>query len=898
MAGTTKAGKDKKLTPMLRQYTAIKEQYQDAILFYRLGDFYEMFFDDAIVASKILGITLTSRDSKNDADRVPLCGIPYHSVSTYLAKLIRSGYRVAICEQVEDPSQAKGVVKREVVRVVSPGVVTEEQILDDKTNQFLASVSFDRNWGASFLDISTGEFLISDHDTAEDLVDELQRMAPAELLIAEDGDLESVTAQIRIPCLTRRPAFWFSPGNARETLLEHFGTTNLKGFGCEGFRAAVNAAGALLNYLKETQKGQLGHIERLSPIEKDEGLIVDDSSRRNLELTQTIVGGKRDGSLLDTLDLTVTPMGARLLRRNVLFPSRSPEEIKQRLDTVEFFFNDRARQPSLTEGPEEAKDPDPTQKIGRPIREELRKLLSEVYDLERLNSRVVLGSAGGRDLIALKKSIAPLPRLAWLCSASRGLLEKESSLLDTLEDIKLLLEETIREDAPISIREGDLIKPGYNRELDELHSLVSDTKKHILAMEARERERSGIPKLKIGFNKVFGYYLEISKAQAGNVPEEYIRKQTLVNAERYITPELKEFEEKVLSAEEKSLALEHRLFNEIRSQVAGASSRILKAASFIGWVDFYTSLAEAALQFNYVRPLVDGERRILIEEGRHPVIEQSMPPGKFVPNDIYLDQSSQEVLIITGPNMAGKSTVLRQTALITLMAQMGSFVPASRASIGVVDKIFTRVGAMDDLRRGQSTFMVEMNETANILNNATDQSLVILDEIGRGTSTFDGLAIAWAVSEELVTKNGKGVKTIFATHYHELTELATLHNRIKNYHIGVKEWNNSIIFLHKLLAGGTNRSYGIEVAALAGVPGHVVRRAEELLEHIQKDEYTSRGLPRISPHKGQDRVKKTGQLQLFEAPSDPLREKVADLEPDNMTPRQALDFLYSLKSQL
>ncbi|MFP3982075.1 MAG: DNA mismatch repair protein MutS [Desulfurivibrionaceae bacterium] len=893
------ASKDKQLTPMLRQYMSIKEQYQDAILFYRLGDFYEMFFEDAVTASRILGITLTSRDNKNEENRVPLCGVPYHSVSTYLAKLIKAGYRVAICEQVEDPAQAKGVVKREVVRVVSPGVVTEEQILDDKTNQFLASIFCGAKWGASFLDISTGEFLISEHESREDLIDELQRMTPAELLISEDENHDSITGQLEIPCLTSRPSFWFSRENARETMLEHFQVTNLKGFGCENLEAGISAAGALLNYLRETQKAGLDHIERLTPISKEDALIIDDSSRRNLELTQTIVGGGREGSLLHTLDHTVTPMGARLLKRNLLFPSRSPEEINHRLDTVEFFYSDqRAKQPSLTEPRNQEIGEIPGEGRDKSIRAELRKLLAEIYDLERLNSRVVLGSAGGRDLLALKKSLAPLPRLARLCSISTGLLAEGSRELDTLEDIHTLLEETIREDAPMGIKEGGLIKPGYKEELDELVSIVNDTKKHILAMEAREKERTGIPKLKIGFNKVFGYYLEVSKAQVANVPEDFIRKQTLVNAERYITPELKEFEQKVLSAEEKSLALEYRIFSEIRSRVAASSSRILRAASFIARADYYTSLAETALNYNYVRPRVDGEQKISIKEGRHPVIEKALPPGKFVPNDVHLDQDSQEVLIITGPNMAGKSTVLRQSALITLMAQMGSFVPATKARVGVVDKIFTRVGAMDDLRRGQSTFMVEMNETANILNNATDQSLVILDEIGRGTSTFDGLAIAWAVSEELVNKNDIGVKTIFATHYHELTELAAIYDRIKNYHIGVKEWNNSIIFLHKLLAGGTDRSYGIEVAALAGVPKHVVRRAEELLTHIQQEEYSSQELPRIARSSGKNRKKQSEQGRLFQEPRDPLREEVANLEPDNMTPRDALDILYKLKDRL
>ncbi|MFZ5758981.1 MAG: DNA mismatch repair protein MutS [Thermodesulfobacteriota bacterium] len=884
-----------RITPMLRQYLEIKEQHQDAILFYRLGDFYEMFFEDAITASRVLGITLTSRNNKDDENRVPLCGVPYHAASGYLAKLVNAGFRVAICEQVEDPKEAKGVVRREVVRVVSPGVVTDEQILDEKTNRYVAAIHHRQGWGLGLLDLSTGEFFIAEYDDPVELVDELNRFTPSELVLADDDGNSAAAVIARLPhlCLTHRSHFSFHRDTARETLLEHFHTTSLAGFGCDHFQEGISAAGALLKYIQETQKTDLSHIERIQAIERDNLLLVDDASRRNLELTQTIIDGRREGSLLAILDLTCTPMGARLLRKNLLFPLRSTEEINRRLDTVAF----------LGEGREQTMPPLTTltaarstmeESCGEELRKELRNTLEGMYDLERLNSRVVLGSANGRDLIALKQSLALLPRLKERAALTRGLLSTASGPLDCLKDIHALIDDALREDCPVTLREGKLIRPGFHGDLDELVSIMTDGKKHILALEEKERIRSGIAKLKIGFNKVFGYFIEVSKGQLANVPENYIRKQTLVNAERFITPELKEFEGKVLGAEEKRIELEYQLFCRIREQVAAMSSRILQAASFVAQVDFFTTLAEAAKRYHYIRPRVDDGEEIIIREGRHPVIERSLPAGRFVPNDIHLDQSSREVLIITGPNMAGKSTVLRQTALIVLMAQMGGFVPAAAARIGVVDRIFTRVGAMDDLRRGQSTFMVEMNETANILNNATDKSLVVLDEIGRGTSTFDGLSIAWAVAEDLANLGGRGVKTIFATHYHELVELCLTHSRVQNYHIAVREWNDSIIFLHKLQPGGTSRSYGIQVAALAGVPARVVERAKELLHNIEKGELTSDGAPRIAPEK-RGRGHHPGQLTLFPPEEDPIRQKIKAIEPDRLTPLDALNLLYELK---
>ena len=884
--------KTPKITPMLQQYMEIKAAHEDAILFYRMGDFYEMFFDDAVVAAKILGITLTSRSSKNDKNKIPMCGVPHHAVSSYLAKLVKAGHRVAVCEQVEDPRLVKAgkIVKREVLRVVTPGVTTEEQLLDDKNNRYLSAISHSADkshsaYGASYLDISTGEFLVSEHSGLDELLDELCRMAPAELLINESEDassqevVQNIAGLLPNICLSKRAEHTFYFETAKEALLEHFQTLNLAGFGCDQMQPGISAAGALLQYVSETQKTACSHIEKLIPVNLEDVLIVDEPSRRNLELVQTIVGSSRKGSLLDTLDYTSTPMGARLLKRRLLFPLRDVDRIRARLQAVEQLFKDSS------------------------LRESLRGLLADVYDLERLNSRVVLGSANPRDLLAIHNTLAQLPAIKNLVAEIKeGVLHQVASDLDVLPATKTLLEKCIRDDAPVSLREGKIIREGFHPELDELMAIQRDGRGMILALEAKERERTGINNLKIGFNKVFGYYLEVSRGQLANVPDYFIRKQTLVNGERYITPDLKEFESKVLGAEEKRLALEYQIFTDIRNQVAAQSPILLKTAAHLARLDYYACLAETARRHRYVKPCVENGEEIAIIEGRHPVIEQTLPAGRFVPNDIHLDQESEEVLIITGPNMAGKSTVLRQTALIVLMAQMGSFVPAEKADIGVVDRIFTRVGAMDDLRRGQSTFMVEMNETANILNNATENSLVILDEIGRGTSTFDGLAIAWAVAEDLVNKNNKGVKTLFATHYHELTELALTRPRVKNFNIGVREWNDSIIFLHKIMPGSTNRSYGIQVAALAGVPPKVVERAHEILKNIEKGEFDHFGKPRIAASARQHNQKRSGadanhpnQLSLFTPGNDAVREKLETIKPDTLAPLEALNLLYELK---
>lgn len=878
-----------KLTPMLQQYLEIKGQHEDAILFYRMGDFYEMFFEDAITASKILGITLTSRNKKSDPVQVPMCGIPYHAAQSYLAKLIKVGRRVAICEQTEDPASAKGIVKREVVRVISPGVVTDDQLLDDKSNNYLSSLVVKesqglRHYGLSFLDVSTGAFLVGEFSVTpgsfDEILDQVARLAPSELLISVDDRenleelLELLQALLPVLCITERNSPAFHEDTARGLLHDHFRVVSLDGFGCSLLSFGITAAGALLEYIRETQKSTVDHIERLKPLETETILHIDESSRRNLELTQTIVGGHRQGSLLSVLDNTCTPMGARLLRHHLLFPLRDRQKIIERLDAVtSFFYN------SL-------------------LRREIRTLLEGVYDLERLNSRMILGSGNGRDMLAMKASLACLPAIySHLAQSDTAKLIALRDAFDILADLHELLEKSIHPEAPVSIREGHLIAPGYNQELDELVMLLRDDKSLILDLENREREATGIAKLKIGYNKVFGYFIEIGKTHEHKVPDHYIRKQTLVNAERFITPELKEFENRVLGAEDRRVELEYELFLAIRARLAENSTRILQTARLLAQLDVLTTSAEIAHKNNYRRPEIDDGDSIHIVEGRHPVIERALPSGKFVPNDVHLDQHNNEVLIITGPNMAGKSTVLRQTALIVLMAQMGCYVPAEQASIGIVDRIFTRVGAMDNLRRGQSTFMVEMSETANILNNATERSLVILDEIGRGTSTYDGLSIAWAVAEELVEKNGKGVKTLFATHYHELTELAKTNTRIQNYSIAVREWQGNIIFLHKLVKGGTSRSYGIQVAGLAGVPPHVVRRAMEILKEIELGKFRQSGPVYSFGNKSRNK-KNPDQLLLFAPPADPIREFLMKINLDECPPVEALNTLYSLKNML
>ncbi len=881
-----------KMTPMLRQYLEIKEQHQDTILFYRMGDFYEMFFDDAVTASRILGITLTSRSNKNDENKVPMAGVPYHAVSNYLAKMVKAGYRVAICEQTEDPKEAKGIVKREVIRIVTPGVTTEEQLLDEKSNRYVCALATHQdprknsNTGLSFLDISTGDFQVTELHTTPDnfepVLEEITRLQPAELILTEKesedlaGHITTLQALLPGLCITTRQEMFFEPETAALTLTDHFKTTSLAGFGCEAMTVGICAAGSLLAYIQETQKTDLSYIRSISPLNRSGYLIIDDSSRRNLELTETIIGGKRDGSLLSILDLSCTPMGARLLRNRLLFPLQDGNKIKSRLDAVGQLLKDANR------------------------RQDLRMALDGIYDLERLCSRLVLGHGNARDMSSMKMSIGQLPELKSLVrDMDSDLLSSIGKELDVLSDLHELIDTAIRDDAPVTIREGNLIREGYNGELDELIVLLRDGKQMILGLEQKEKDRTGIAKLKVGYNRVFGYYFEVSRAQSADIPEDFIRKQTLVNAERFITPELKELEDKISSAQEKRLELEYTLFANIRTRIGSQSERILNTAFQIARIDFLACLSEAANRYHYTKPAISDNDSISITAGRHPVIERALEPGRFVPNDVHLDQEQNELLIITGPNMAGKSTVLRQTALIVLMAHIGSFVPADKAETCIVDRIFTRVGAMDDLRRGQSTFMVEMNETANILNNATDRSLVILDEIGRGTSTYDGLAIAWAVTEELAEKNGRGVKTLFATHYHELTDLAATNENIQNYSIAVREWNDTIIFLHHLVKGATNRSYGIQVASLAGVPDHVVNRAHEILKNIEQGEFNQDGEPTIAPSKNKKAQNHLpSQLTLFRPQEDPVRKLFKRVNPETTTPLEALQLLYEACSLL
>ncbi|HBH28933.1 MAG: DNA mismatch repair protein MutS [Desulfofustis sp. PB-SRB1] len=877
-----------KMTPMLRQFLEIKERHSDDILFYRMGDFYEMFFEDAEVAAPILNIALTSRSSKTDSVKVPMCGVPYHAAQQYIAKLVQAGKRVAICEQVEDPAQAKGIVKREVTRIITPGVVLDEQLLDDSENRFVAAVSCDEAaatvYGVAFLDLSTGALLVSEYHESghavDELLDHLCRLAPAELLIAADHGEKMEVLQQRLPvhlpelCITPRDDVPAGAGLARRVVCEHFGVLNLAGYGCDQLSQAIIAAALLLDYAGQTQKSAIDHIQPPKRIENDRLLQIDETSHRNLELTRTIVGNSRQGSLLATIDKTGTPMGARLLKQFLLFPPQDVHLITERLEAVDYLYRHSD------------------------ARDQLSELLNKISDLERLNSRMMVGQGNGRDGLALKHSLAQLPAIQELIGGFAGeLFTRLSADFDPLADITELLAESLADDPPFGLREGNLIKAGYNEHLDELVAIIRDQKTLIFNLEEQERHSTGIAKLKVGYNKVFGYFIEVSNAHLDKVPEQYIRKQTLVGGERFITPELKNFEEKVLHAHEQRLELEYQLFVDIRTRLATHSKRIINTAQLIALLDVCCCLAEVGRRHRYCKPEIDEDGTIEIIEGRHPVIEQNMAAGTFVPNDVTLNQTDNQMLIITGPNMAGKSTILRQTALIVILAHMGSFVPATQARITLVDRIFTRVGAMDDLRRGQSTFMVEMSETANILHNATSRSLVILDEIGRGTSTYDGLAIAWAVAEALINTDAAGVKTLFATHYHELTELGRTHPRIQNYSVSVNEWNKTIIFLHKLVKGGANRSYGIQVAALAGVPAPVVSHAERILSRIERGNQlspTGRDKASLEP-KRSPTPRRPSQLSLLPPTSHPAIERLRSINPDELTPRQALDILFDLR---
>ncbi len=871
---------NRKMTPMVRQYLAIKEKYADAILFYRMGDFYEMFFEDALTASKILEITLTSRN-KNDEEAIPMCGIPVRAINNYIGRLIDQGHKVAICEQVEDPALAKGIVKREVVRVITPGMIIDNEFLEEKSNNFILAVNRNhRAMGIACLDISTGSFRVAESDSLEAVVEECRRIKPSELILPETYRTETEMTPLVRAFPDRLISFvddkTFAAAAARNLLAEQFKTRSLEGFGCEHAEAALGAAGALLAYVRETQKQKTEHILGLETYSLDQYLQLDETSCRNLELLDNLRSGSRRGTLLDIIDQTLTAMGGRLLKHWLRYPLLNKEEISARLTAV-------AEMQQQVE-----------------LRYTLREQLKGIHDLERLAGKITLGRANARDMLALKSSLLKLPDLfSSLAPLSSPLfivqMPDDPLYWSELEALADLIQAAIREDAPPTINEGGIIKFGFNPELDELIQISTDGKSWLVKLEAEEKQKTGINSLKVKYNRVFGYYIEIPKSQSESVPAHYVRKQTVVNAERYITDELKAFETKVLHAQEQMAEMEYGLFNQIRGRVIANNRRILKIAAFIARLDCLTGLAELADQNGYVKPEITEDGCLDIKEGRHPVVEKLITGERYIPNSIRLDNEEHQILIITGPNMAGKSTVLRQTALMVIMAQIGSFVPAAAASLSVIDRIFTRVGALDNLSSGQSTFMVEMEETANIMNNAGPRSLVIMDEIGRGTSTFDGLSIAWAVAEYLHDLNGVGVKTLFATHYHELTELSRTKKRIKNFHIAVKEWNDEIIFLRKLAAGSTNRSYGIQVARLAGIPDSIIKRAKKVLARIENGEpILSPRLERPSPSAA---APKQIQLQLFRKPEELIVEILQQLNISTMTPIEAINQLNDLKQK-
>lgn len=864
-------------TPMIEQYVRIKSEYPDAILFYRMGDFYEMFFEDAQVASRELEITLTSRN-KGDEESVPLCGVPYHAADSYVARLVQRGYKVAICEQTEDPKQARGLVKREVVRVITPGTVVDGELLEGTSNSYLMAISTGRSgFGVALLDLSTGEFRVYPVENLESLVTEAARNDPREILIQESfqnlPEFTSFKGSIGNGFINILPDTYFDIGEARQWLDEHYHSLEGTGLDQRDNEEVLVAAGVTLRYIKENQRSALAHLKDITHFHVRDYMVIDETTNRNLELTQSLVEGKVKGSLLGVLDDTVTAMGARMLRHWLFYPLLDLQGIERRLDAVG----------ELKEKKMEALD--------------LREFLKSVYDMERLNTRIVMGRANGRDLVSLKSSIFRLPRIREILQGFEApLLRDMHAFVDDLQDVGKVIGESIQDDAPLTLKEGGIIKDGYNTELDELRQVIREGKTWIAHLEKEERDRTGISSLKVRFNQVFGYYIEVTKTHLNRVPEDYIRKQTLTNAERFITPRLKEYESRVLGAEEKINRLEYELFDEIRKRISMENHRIQQTASGIGQIDVLVSLAQVADRNNYRRPELNNGTEIVIRSARHPVVEQLRPSEVFVPNDVRCDCEENQLLIITGPNMAGKSTFLRQVALIVLMAQIGAFVPAESAVIGIVDRIFTRVGASDNLAGGRSTFMVEMMETGRILSEATRRSLIILDEIGRGTSTFDGLSIAWAVAEYIHDNQKIGAKTLFATHYHELTELALTKPRVVNFNFAVREWNDEVIFLRKIVPGGASRSYGIQVARLAGLPKEVIERAKEILGNLEKGELTTGGVPRLAVAKGKEL--RPGQLDLFSADDGWIKEELKQISVDTMSPIEAINKLHELKKRV
>jgi DNA mismatch repair protein MutS len=824
---------------MMRQYRRIKsEMPEDVILFFRLGDFYEMFFDDAKAAAPVLDIALTKRNN------VPMCGVPFHALDGYLARMMRAGLKVAICEQVEDPGASKGIVRREVTRVVTPGTVTEDSVLDAAQHNFLAGVCrVGKQYGIAMIDLSTGLFWGERVASCEEVGDELRRFSPTECLVPEeqaDGDeLRRVLNQLPGLHVTQCEDWTFGYDAAYDYLTRHFEVHSLQGFGCEDDEPVVCSAGGVLHYVKADLRRQVGHVRAFQTRCPTEFLVLDEATCANLDLVP--MRGRTGGTtLLNVLDVTKTPMGARMLRDWILRPLAELDGITARHDAVDALVTDRA------------------------LLHNVRGAFSSVRDLARLIARIGAGSGNARDLVAVGQSLGALPEVRLLVSGHTSpLLASLAEAMPPMPELVALIGEAINDEPPVAVKEGGMIRDGYREDLDKLRSAASQGRKWLAEYQAQEQERTGIKNLKVRHNKVFGYYLEVSKAQLANVPEDYVRKQTLVNAERFITPELKEYESTIMGAQDRSMALEYELFCEIREAVVVETERIQQAAEALAELDVLASLADRALALRYVRPVMDAYKRLVVHEGRHPVIEQMPDAERFVPNDTTLDCEESQLLIITGPNMAGKSTYIRQVAMLVVMAQMGSFVPATTAEMGVVDRVFTRVGASDDLARGRSTFMVEMQETANILNNATPRSLIVLDEIGRGTSTFDGISIAWAVAEHLHNNEHVRAKTLFATHYHELTDLALTMKGVKNYNILVRERNDQIAFLRKIVPGGADKSYGIQVARLAGMPQEVVGRAKEILSNLEEGEFGDLGQPKIAKRRRPKPGDSKDQLDLF-----------------------------------
>ena len=876
------------LTPMMQKYMETKKEYEDCILFYRLGDFYEMFFDDALKASKALEITLTGKSCGLE-ERAPMCGVPYHAAETYLTKLVNKGFKVAICEQVEDPKLAKGLVKREVVRVVTPGTNMNTQSLEETRNNFLMCITYTpTKIGLASCDVTTGDFYLTEVEDTKKMMDELMKYEPSEIVcndafLVSGVDISDLRNRLHI-ALSAVDSHYFDDTACTTLIMRHFGTKSLIGLGLEDFPTGTIAAGALLQYLYETQKNHLPHITHINSYLTSKYMLLDSSTRRNLELTETLREKQKRGSLLWVLDKTKTAMGARMLRQYLEQPLLEKAEMESRLDAIEELCKDSVS------------------------RDEVREYLNPIYDLERLLSKVTYKTANPRDLIAFRNSLEMLPHIKTVLEGfHKELLSGVKEDLDALEDIYQLIDDSVENEPPITIREGGIIRDGYDETIDMLRSAKRDGKQWLAALEEEDRERTGIKNLKIKYNKVFGYYFEVTNSFKNMVPEDYIRKQTLANAERYTTPRLKELEDTILNAEDKLYTLEYDLFCDIRDRIAGQIERIQKTAKAIAKLDVFASLSYVSERNQYVRPKLNEKGIIDIKEGRHPVVEQMIDHDMFITNDTHLDNGSHLISIITGPNMAGKSTYMRQSALIVLLAQIGCFVPAKAANIGIVDRIFTRVGASDDLASGQSTFMVEMNEVANILRNATSNSLLILDEIGRGTSTFDGLSIAWAVIEHISNRKLLGAKTLFATHYHELTELEGKMNNVNNYCIAVKECGDDIVFLRKIIKGGADKSYGIQVAKLAGVPDMVIGRAKEIVEQLTDNDIIEKVQSIVVEVKGENRSKKVpaldevdlAQMSLFDTVKDEdVIKELQEIDVSNMTPLDALNTLYRLQNKL